>query len=68
MIGFGDGGGGCGLLLPPAAEEEPQLVDDWATSLPKSLVSLLKRALAKEPAERFQEMDELVAALQTAST
>ena len=44
MIGFGVGGGGVGLLDPPAAEEEPQLVD--AVAMP---IATMVRSIAVLP-------------------
>lgn len=44
--------------------EEPEPVDEACPECPEGLSSIITTALAKETAERFQSMDELVAALE----
>ena len=53
-------------VLFKVMQDEPAPLADLAPELPHALVQVVERALAKDPAERFQSAGELLAALRLA--
>src|SRR5262245_13936101 len=57
------GEGSCALKLMWAKFREPNPIEDIRTDLPRDLVVILERMLAKDPARRFQSPSEVIEAL-----